>query len=406
MRARPKEGGYTILQVCMYISILLSFAAPVWWVLMVMEKNEYEARIQEITKEQNRYKNRTRELDRYERSLDNIVGSVGGEEKLTSERVENIRQKVLGPKDEKDEGQAQHPYLTNKEVPLSQLILSIYWRVRNEAQQLRPLRQQQERVANMLSHQQQRLERYEGAHDRYTNMLSNIKTTLTANRGDLKNTAQEIQSRGEEAVSEIQDTMTEARDEHNQQLSKLDDRIIDLQNEISKLRQQEVNVVVEQNPDGKILRSTTENDWAYIDLGREDRLKPGVIFKVYSRGKRDQKLEKGVIEVKEVFSDYARCKVVSLQSPDQPILKDDFILNPVFDRKEQQIYALAGSFSNRKRIRMLIEKAGGAVRDEVSVDIDFLIVSGNYKEDPKFQKAKTLGVPLMQLQDLTPFLGE
>ncbi len=382
----------------MFISILLSFAAPVVWVLMIMKKNEYQAQISEISSEQDEIQKKFETLDRYESDLDKMIGSVEGtdEQNLNRKQIDTLRQTIV----------SNHPLLQNKDMPLSQLLISIAWQVRNKAQQLRPLRLQRRRVQNMLSHQQQRLERYGKSFDDYITMLSNHKNRLTADRGELKSTAQEIESRGEEKVSQIQSTMTEATREHNQKMQKLDNRIISLKNEIGKLLQQKTRFVTEQKPDGRILRSTPENDWAFIDIGSQDRVEPGIQFKVYRKGKGDQKIEKGRIEVKEVFPDYARCKIISLRSPSEPILKNDVILNPVFNTKEPTVYALAGDFGNRDRLVRLIEKAGATVRDTPSVEIDYLLITDGYKQDEAFEKVRTLGTPLIELEKIEPFLGE
>jgi len=382
----------------MFISVLLSFAAPTVWVLMIMEKNEYQARIARIDEKQDEIQKRFERLDRYESDLTRLVGTMKGmdEGKINKERMEQIRQKAV----------AGHPLLQDKDMSVSELLLAISWQVRNEARQLRPLRLQQQRVQQYLQVQQNRFNRYETTFDGLTSMLTSHKNRLTTRRGELKTQAQEVKTRGEETVSNIESEMSSARQEHTRVIEKLDREIRSIKSDIASLRQQKVNVTVQQKPDGRILRSSSTTGWAHINKGSEDDVKAGIQFRVYGKGKRDERIEKGMIEVKQVYSDYARCKILSPDAVQQPILKNDLILNPMFDSKERITYAMAGRFSNRGRQKMLIEKAGAEVRESVDVEVDYLIVSGNYEDDPKFKKARTLGIPLIKFQNLTPFLGE
>ncbi|HPD28907.1 MAG TPA: hypothetical protein PLL20_02850 [Phycisphaerae bacterium] len=140
-----------------------------------------------------------------------------------------------------------------------------------------------------------------------------------------------------------------------------------------------------QVKDGVIVRTVPAGDIVYIDLGRSDGVRLGMTFSVYSpvRGIPTDGKGKATIEVVNVFETTAECRVTS-RTPGEPILVNDIIANPVFDRSRQFTFAVIGDFDLNfdgrpediagKEVSRLIDRLGGKVVNKVDTDTDFLVV--------------------------------
>ncbi|MGQ9648917.1 MAG: hypothetical protein ACUVXJ_02285 [Phycisphaerae bacterium] len=140
-----------------------------------------------------------------------------------------------------------------------------------------------------------------------------------------------------------------------------------------------------QVKDGVIVRTVPAGDIVYIDLGRRDGVRVGMTFSVYSpvRGIPADGKGKATIEVANVFETTAECRVTS-RTPGEPVLVDDIIANPVFDRSRQFTFAVVGDFDlnfdgrpedvGGKEVIRLIDRLGGKVVNKVDTDTDFMVV--------------------------------
>jgi hypothetical protein len=140
-----------------------------------------------------------------------------------------------------------------------------------------------------------------------------------------------------------------------------------------------------QIKDGTIVRTVPGNDVVYIGLGRRDGVRPGMTFSVYSpvRGIPADGKGKATIEVTSVFETTSECRVTS-QTRGEPILSDDIIANPVFDKARQFHFVVAGDFDlnfdgkiddpGGKQVARLIERLGGKVMDHVDSNTDFVVL--------------------------------
>lgn len=140
-----------------------------------------------------------------------------------------------------------------------------------------------------------------------------------------------------------------------------------------------------QVKDGVIVRTVPAGDIVYIDLGHSDGVRLGMTFSVYSpvRGIPADGKGKATIEVANVFETTAECRVTS-RTPGEPILVNDIIANPVFDRSRQFTFAVIGDFDlnfdgrpedvGGKEVIRLIDRLGGKVVNKVDTDTDFVVV--------------------------------
>ena len=142
-----------------------------------------------------------------------------------------------------------------------------------------------------------------------------------------------------------------------------------------------------QIADGHIVRVVVGEDITYISLGREDGVRRGMTFSVYSRlgGITPDGKGKATLEVVNPFETTSECRVTST-TPGQPIVENDVIANPVFDKNRKLNFLVAGDFDldfdgkiddeGGKKVTALIEQAGGNVVNAIDTQTDFAVLGG------------------------------
>ncbi|MFT4711266.1 MAG: hypothetical protein ACI8Q9_002407 [Planctomycetota bacterium] len=137
------------------------------------------------------------------------------------------------------------------------------------------------------------------------------------------------------------------------------------------------------NPDGQILEVSKGLPLAWIDLGSSDRLVLGTRFRIEAGnlGERTLKAWGEVIEVKEKM---AKIRIFDLVDKFNPVVKDDYLLNPVYDPKGGFNAILVGRFSGlygKAELTILLEKIGIHVQDELDLSTNFLIAGAPVMQD-------------------------
>ena len=127
---------------------------------------------------------------------------------------------------------------------------------------------------------------------------------------------------------------------------------------------------------GKIVEVANGGDTVWINLGRADGLRPGVVFGVVDSdvsrvadAKPKAKIE--VVEVNQSSEHLSRCKVLSDRAP-TTILRGDSIYSPAWQAGRKVEFALVGKMDmdgdgkdDRETVKALIEQNGG----QVTVDL-------------------------------------
>jgi hypothetical protein len=134
-----------------------------------------------------------------------------------------------------------------------------------------------------------------------------------------------------------------------------------------------------------------------ITLGREDKLVIGMTFSVFGSASAIRPTESGeylpgkaVIEVIGMEESSARCRVIRA-SRGNPVVAGDVIANPVYDPDKVYNFVVFGNFDvdrdgvatpfERDQLVAIIERWGGEVIDDISGDLDFLVL-GRRPDDP------------------------
>jgi hypothetical protein len=152
--------------------------------------------------------------------------------------------------------------------------------------------------------------------------------------------------------------------------------------------------VAAYKPDGKVILVDDSAGVAYLNIGSDDHVYPGLTFSVYDRNAPIPRDGKGKAEV-EVFS--VAEKVSSARITDSqkknPIAVNDAIANLVWDSDKTNIFVVSGEFdldgdgtidyNAADKVKALIEKWGGRIADVVTFDTDFLVLGEPPQVPPK-----------------------
>jgi predicted nucleic acid-binding Zn-ribbon protein len=192
------------------------------------------------------------------------------------------------------------------------------------------------------------------------------------------------------------------RDEYNANLRERDGRIAELNQQILVLRDQVRRLRGESDTDrvtpfdeyalvdGEVAAVQPGDNLVIITLGRADKLVIGMLFSVYSDASSIRPTASGeylpgkaVIEVIGMDESSARCRVIRA-SRGNPVVVGDVIANPVYDPKKTYNFVVFGNFDvdgdgvatpfERDALVAVIERWGGKVIDDISGDLDFLVL--------------------------------
>ncbi len=205
------------------------------------------------------------------------------------------------------------------------------------------------------------------------------------------------------------------------------------------------NEITAFRPDGKIILLDERERIVSLNIGSNDRVYRGLTFSVYDKNipiPRDGK-GKAEIEVFNVTKNISTAKIMRSEKR-KPIILDDIVANLIWDSEKINMFVVAGNFDldgdgrldseAAYKIKTLIEKWGGKVVDDVSIDTDFVVLgkpprtlrkptfeqleiypAAMEKYDASLQKlnhykevrglAQTLSVPIFNTERFLDFIG-
>lgn len=138
-------------------------------------------------------------------------------------------------------------------------------------------------------------------------------------------------------------------------------------------------------PDAQIVRVDLQNGIVYLDAGTQDHIYRGLTFAVYDRNKPIPESGEGKAEI-EVFQVNQQASAARIIKSDKknPIVKEDIVANLIWDSKTSNRFVVVGEFDinndgrpdrdGRQQIIELIQRWGGTLMDDVTVDTDFLVI--------------------------------
>ncbi len=185
---------------------------------------------------------------------------------------------------------------------------------------------------------------------------------------------------------------------------KLEERVSVLEREIRKERTFE-----DVEPDGEVIEVSNQLGYAWINLGKEDRLTRGVVFNVYAEVQGGRKLRKGKVEVIEVDKDIAKVAIQSTTDLLNPIAETDKIASPFYNRNEAPVFVLAGDKLTTTRLSIAelerkIAEYGGVIASEVTHNTTYLVALSGYQASPHYDIARKLGITILREDELLGFM--
>ncbi|MBI3272589.1 MAG: hypothetical protein HYZ53_26605 [Planctomycetes bacterium] len=196
--------------------------------------------------------------------------------------------------------------------------------------------------------------------------------------------------------------------DHAKAVAEIEKKINDYKSRIDKIYKREELARASAEFDGHITHVVPEQNYAYIDLGSGQSLLKGTRFHVFGTLKGGKKVEKGEVEVTNVYDSNAQVAILSVANPELPMAAGDYINNEAFDPAKAKTFAFAGRFVGKysnEDAKNRIEELGGHVVSELSIDTTYLVVGEGYLSHPNYVRATELGVLVIREKDLYELLG-
>jgi hypothetical protein len=229
----------------------------------------------------------------------------------------------------------------------------------------------------------------------YKDSLASLNATLKQTTDVLKATQDQIKK--QKALLDRQ--MADTRGEYTGQLAALEQQVSDKETEIRRLKK-DIDALRGsrgQDPgpgnltkaDGRIVSLIGGRPEVYISLGRGDRLQMGMTFEVFGANdlvkldQYDRLRGKATLEVVSVDDDASIARIVRQERG--ALVKDgDAVVNLAYDPQATLKFYVYGKFDidgngvpdpdGRDRIISKINQWGGKVADELTYDVDYLVL--------------------------------
>ncbi len=169
-------------------------------------------------------------------------------------------------------------------------------------------------------------------------------------------------------------------------------------------------------PDGSVLTANANIGKAWIDLGRRDRVNPGLTFEVLDRVSG---LAKGHLTVLSIEEERAECRVTDLLDRYNPISSDDLVRNAMFDPGRRPVAVLLGNGYGRYNasdMKAKLAEVGISVVEELSYEVDYLLLGTPFFDEEtgdmvpwesqdNYKVAQGLSVEVVPRRDWLTWLG-
>jgi hypothetical protein len=146
--------------------------------------------------------------------------------------------------------------------------------------------------------------------------------------------------------------------------------------------------VVAHKIDGQVILVDDSAKVVHLNIGRDDRVYPGLTFSVYDKNMPIPRDGKGKAEI-EVYSVQKNTSMARILKSEikRPIILDDNVANLIWDSDKTNVFAIEGEFDLNgdgkieedaaDKIKALIEKWGGKVANSISIETDFLVLGNS-----------------------------
>ena len=224
--------------------------------------------------------------------------------------------------------------------------------------------------------------------EKYQQQVNEIKQ----NYNELKTMTQQTSEQQVQTLMAQLDEERADRKKLNQQLLKTEaelaiaeERVKRVQEKLHELVPPPDSEIAAYKPDGKVILIDDSTKIVHLNIGSDDHVYRGLTFSVYEKNMPIPKDGKGKAEI-EVFNvgkNISAARIVR-SNVKKPIILDDIVANLIWDSDKTNVFVIAGEFDldadgdtdydAAGKIKALIEKWGGKVADDISIDTDFLVL--------------------------------
>ena len=443
--ARPSAGGAFGLKVALVVFVCVALASLTFTVILYTQHEDMTARSEEAAARESRAVQDKRAV---QQALAEIGQSVTGEQveeaaKL-KQAIASARQEVVG-----DAKLAEAKIAAD--APLLMVLKTLHAQFDTQGALLEQVTSDRDGLKGKLAELQQAAETRESGYTAKTEELekrySELEQQNVTARDEWNKQVADLTAKLESAAQAASGQLAnerQLRKNLEQQLAKNEQRINELNSKLESFRMSGDPLALLQNADGQVVRVVPSDNLAYINLGSRDGVKRGMTFEVYSRlrGIPANGRGKGSIQIVNVYDTTSECKTTT-STPGDPLMENDLIANPVYDRTRSLNFAVVGDFDlnfdgrvddvDGNQVAALIQQMGGNVVTSVDTRTDFL-VAGNPPPpvgeksdsdgddaaarerraehaaaakvfDEKLAQAKALSIPVLTRSQFLSFMG-
>lgn len=254
--------------------------------------------------------------------------------------------------------------------------------------------------------------------------------------------AEESVERARQQTEKVQKELFDAQQEYKAKTDELKETLKNVKDGVRSLEDIVRKIVNNERdkdqtrPDGEVLSSSTQQQIAWINLKRTDRMLKGMRLEVFRYLKGGKEVNRGLVQVIQVGAEMTRVRILERVfngktykmseinlAPDHvvrefeidPLGQGDLVRNRFFDKQIKRVFVFAGKMTGppdakvvykSEELTKLIQEMGDEVHRVVDEETDFIVLGEGYVEDANFKKSEELGIPKMSERELMEVLGK
>lgn len=245
--------------------------------------------------------------------------------------------------------------------------------------------------------------------------VAEIQVDIQAKGADLQRLNAEFETKRqaeEEEARKANEEREGLEKKHKDEMIRIENQINELKRQLEEVKRREVIRYDVTEVHGEVYQVDTEGRRVFITIGSAQRVVKGLRFRLAVPGDYGRLQYKGEIEVKRVWPNHSEAAITAAYDAEHPIVRGDLLVNPLFDTRRPKVVAFAGEpashqikYTVNEATRRILE-IGSAVRDQATIDLDFLITTDAYEGHRDFLKAIELQIPVAAAQEVLHFLGD
>ncbi len=226
---------------------------------------------------------------------------------------------------------------------------------------------------------------------------------------DMENTKAVQEERLSKQLAEKDDDLTQAVHQLDREKTLSAQRIARLADTINRLQSERIppKDLAKAAPHGSVLR-VADKHLAYIDLGRRDFVRPGLVVQVYEQ-RGVTRFPKGMVEINRVEDTWSQVTITQSGSELEPIIAGDKIWSPFYRKEQAPRVAIAGDklatpVLSLDLMKRKLAQAGVTVTPDVDIDTDYVIAVEGYLDSAVYEKARTHAVMILKESEILPYV--